>query len=222
MRAKDCPEKRPAVLTSRVLVVDFCGKSWGCSVTTRIRFPFEPQKMVQAIGVLMRADGVGKMNYMRLLKLLYFADRESMREAGKPLTGDEPYAMEHGPVLSTTYNLMKGERCAGSEVWDAVFQTDGYDLVMVGRVGTKKLSPFEVTLLEDLAQTHRGKNQWDLRDYAHNNFGEFKKHDPRRHGLSGRERIPFEDILRSLGRRADIASITKNAEADMAAAELFG
>jgi hypothetical protein len=41
-----------------------------------------------------------RMEYVRLLKLLYIADREMMAEAGAPVTGDRAVAMDHGPVLS--------------------------------------------------------------------------------------------------------------------------
>ena len=40
-----------------------------------VNFPLKVLKTIQAIGVLLRADGVKRMNYMRLLKLLYIADR---------------------------------------------------------------------------------------------------------------------------------------------------
>jgi hypothetical protein len=32
-------------------------------------------------------------------KLLYLADRESLKKTGRPITGDRVVAMEHGPVL---------------------------------------------------------------------------------------------------------------------------
>lgn len=39
------------------------------------------------------------MSYLRMLKLLYLADRESLKETGHTITGDRVVAMEHGPVL---------------------------------------------------------------------------------------------------------------------------
>jgi hypothetical protein len=64
---------------------------------TRVRIPRLPRyertqlpslsvpKTIQAIGVLLRQDGVRCMNYMRLLKLLYIADRETLRRTGRPI-----------------------------------------------------------------------------------------------------------------------------------------
>ena len=186
-----------------------------------IRFVFDLKKTVQAIGVLMRADGVGQMSCMRLLKLLYFADREGLKHTGRPITGDLVYAMKDGPVLSRTYSLMKQTHAPDAD-WDDALETVGYDLRMVSLLGVEKLSPFEVELLQDLAKEHRHRSQWELRDYAHEHFAEFRKHDPRRHGKSKRERIPVEDIIRSVGRQADITSIARDAEADEVAARLLG
>jgi uncharacterized phage-associated protein len=71
-----------------------------------LRFHFE--KSLQAAGVLLHLEG-GRMPYMRLLKLLYIADREMLAETAKPVTGDRAYAMKNGPVLSHVYALIKGE-----------------------------------------------------------------------------------------------------------------
>ena len=49
------------------------------------------------------------MNSMRLLKLLYIADRESLRETGRPITGGPVIAMERGPVLKEVYDLILGQ-----------------------------------------------------------------------------------------------------------------
>lgn len=37
------------------------------------------------------------------------ADREAYAKWGKPITGDTAVSMKHGPVLSTVYDLTKGE-----------------------------------------------------------------------------------------------------------------
>ena len=70
---------------------------------------FNITKTIQASAVLLKADPNHSMSRLRLLKLLYIADRESLTERARPITGDYPVAMDHGPVLSNTYNLIKGE-----------------------------------------------------------------------------------------------------------------
>jgi hypothetical protein len=39
----------------------------------------------------------------------------SLAERARPITGDRAVAMDHGPVLSTTCNLIKGEDYLASE-----------------------------------------------------------------------------------------------------------
>ena len=70
------------------------------------RFSFE--KRLQAAGVLLGLDG-DRMERIRLLKLLYIADRELLAETGRTITGDRVVAMDHGPVLSQVYDLIKGQ-----------------------------------------------------------------------------------------------------------------
>jgi uncharacterized phage-associated protein len=44
---------------------------------------------------------------LKLLKLMYLADRKSLLETGVPITGDSISALDKGPVLSQTYNRLK-------------------------------------------------------------------------------------------------------------------
>ncbi len=46
------------------------------------------------------------MSYMKLIKLLYLADREALARWGRPITTDTYVAMKHGPVLSYILNLI--------------------------------------------------------------------------------------------------------------------
>jgi hypothetical protein len=52
-----------------------------------VHFPLNVEKAIQAVGVLFRNDRVRRMNYMRVLKLLYIADREALGETGRPIIG---------------------------------------------------------------------------------------------------------------------------------------
>ena len=51
-----------------------------------MHFRFNFEKTLQAAGVLMSSDG-DRMEHMRLLKLMYIADREMLAETGSPITG---------------------------------------------------------------------------------------------------------------------------------------
>ena len=68
-----------------------------------MNFPLNVEKAIQAIGVLFRHDGVKSMNYMRLLKLLYIADRNAIQESGRAITGGPVLAKERGPVPGSNF-----------------------------------------------------------------------------------------------------------------------
>ena len=60
---------------------------------------FNEVKATQAAARLLRNRG-GRMSYMKLIKLLYLADREALSRWGRPITTDKYVSMDKGPVLS--------------------------------------------------------------------------------------------------------------------------
>ena len=72
--------------------------------------PYDPrfeQKTTEAAALLIQLSG-GRIRYIKLLKLLYYADREAFAQWERPITYDNYAAMTYGPVLSSTYDLIKG------------------------------------------------------------------------------------------------------------------
>ena len=74
-----------------------------------IRPRFDERKTAAAASILLNEAG-GEMEYFRLIKLLYIAEREAWRELRHAISGDGYVAMKDGPVLSRTYDLLKDER----------------------------------------------------------------------------------------------------------------
>lgn len=73
-----------------------------------MRFNFDSRRTAQAAcRVLLNQDG--RMTLLKVIKLLYLVDREALKRRGTPLTGDKMVSMDHGPVLSGTYNLIKDD-----------------------------------------------------------------------------------------------------------------
>jgi uncharacterized phage-associated protein len=155
------------------------------------------------------------MSYLRLLKLLYIADRESLKETGRSITGDHVVAMEHGPVLGGVYSLIKGEHTAWAQ-WSAFFRKNGYRLEMVNDPGNGKLSKYELGKLRGVADAYADKDEWSLVEVVHG-FEEWKKNDP---GKSSQP-IPLEDILEAIGRAGDKEQILQDARDDTAFQRLF-
>jgi len=181
-------------------------------------FAFKFDKAIQATAYLLRREPTRQMNYMRLLKLLYIADRESIQKTGRPITGDAVAAMERGPVLSEVLDLIKGLHLRSPD-WSNFIQRNEYDVRLVQEPGVAKLSRFEIELLEQVAEEHRARDEWAMVEFTHS-FPEWRKNDPGKSKSS--KWIPLHDILEAVGRSADEADIEEDAKAERAFARLFG
>lgn len=64
------------------------GKKGGHSTMSWV---FSAKKAAQATGIILKASPDGRMDYRKVMILLYLADRESIQETGRPITGDSYY-----------------------------------------------------------------------------------------------------------------------------------
>ncbi len=67
---------------------------------------FDEEKATEAAALILSLRG-GQMHYMKLIKLLYLLDREALSRWGIPVTTDTYVSMDHGPVVSAIYNLIR-------------------------------------------------------------------------------------------------------------------
>ena len=67
-------------------------------------FPFSHRKTTQALNFFALQSG-GEINKLKALKLVFLADRYHLRRHGRPITGDEYFAMPYGPVASGAKDL---------------------------------------------------------------------------------------------------------------------
>ena len=88
---------------------------------------FDPAS-AEAAGVLLDADD-NRMEYMRLLELLYITDRELLAETGRTLTGDRALATKNGPVLARVYDTIRGQTHQ-SDRWSVFVHLDGYKITL--------------------------------------------------------------------------------------------
>ena len=122
------------------------------------------QKKIQAAGVILRDRG--PTDRLRLLKLLYIADREALKQRGSPILGGLLVAMKHGPLHSEVYDLIKGSHASEGE-WSACFQSQGNTISMIHDPGRMDLSPFEIDLLNATADRYQDVDTWELSELTH-------------------------------------------------------
>jgi uncharacterized phage-associated protein len=183
-------------------------------------FDFGTKKIVQAAGVLLRCRAKPQMSYLRLLKLLYIVDRESLKETGWPIVGTQPVAMDHGPVHSKVLDLVKGNARLDRQErqqWSNHIRTQQMDVILIRDPGTLSLSPYEIGKLREVCLRYEPVDKFELRDATHE-FPEWE-----RNYVKGSSRaIPLADIIREVGRADDLEEILADAEEANALDDLLG
>ena len=80
---------------------------------------FNERKAAQAAAYLLCKAG-GSLNVLKLVKLMYLAERESLRRYGETITGDALVSMRNGPVLSATLDHINGLVPSCQDGWDSL------------------------------------------------------------------------------------------------------
>jgi uncharacterized phage-associated protein len=162
----------------------------------------------------------GRMSHLKLMKLLYLADRESLHLYGLSMTGDCLVSMPHGPVLSMTLNLMDGDVESGPNGWESLISAkEQHELSLKNGLQLDtldELSKADTEILESIWNQFGSMSRWEIRDYTHQHCKEWE--DP--HGSS--RPISFEKLFKSLGRSADEAKrLADHIEEQQSIDELF-
>lgn len=79
-----------------------------------ITFNFNEKKATQAAALFLKKAG-GSMDYMKLIKLLYLADRHALIHWERPITGGSYFLTKHGPVLNNVLDLINNGPRYGNE-----------------------------------------------------------------------------------------------------------
>ena len=178
-----------------------------------LHFNFE--KSVQASALLLRLDGM-RMERVRLLKLLYIADREMLGETGQSITGDTGYAMDHGPVLTRIYDCIKGSDSRAVE-WSNFIHSEGHSVTLKQEPGKGELSRAEVDKLVEVTERFRSMSEWEISELTHG-FPEWKAHF-----VPGSSCwIPWEEMLTAQGQDEMIQVVQEQETAKAAFDDVFG
>ena len=132
---------------------------------------FDERKVAQMAAYFLQRQG-GEMAILKLMKLLYLSERESLNRYGMPMTGDFVVSMDHGLVLSNTLNLANGTSIESVEDgWDSwISPREGYDTKL--KVQTcaddfDELSEADMEILEHTWKEFGDFDKWQLRNYTH-------------------------------------------------------
>lgn len=137
--------------------------------------------------------------YLKIMKLMYFAEREFLLSHGSRLTGDELFSLPYGPVLSST--LDKFHVVNLDPYWSKWIECKAENMFSLkkGDFTIKSfdhLSDAAIKILDKVYEKYGGYGTFDLVDLTHT-----FEHCPEWQN-PGKSRLPLkiEDILRNHGR----------------------
>ena len=174
--------------------------------TAPVAFPFDARKAAQvaAFFLIKARDRDASVTVLKLMKLMYLAERESYRQYAAPMIGDALFSMPHGPVLSNTLNLINStpDERQGGEQWDELIsERDGRYLYLRGDAPIQQtedlleLSEADLDILEDVWGQFGSLSALKLREYTHD-----PKHCPEWEDPDGSSLpISMETMLGSMG-----------------------
>lgn len=162
------------------------------SIEAMRSFRFAPEKLLDAVDCLLRQ--VGPCTRMKLVKLLYLADRYHLARHGTPVLGDRYYRLPWGPVPSRSLDVL--EAVADVAAHDPEASTDELSERLLARIevadpeskyaryisrglpGTPEyLSPSETEALDAVAKMFGGWSAIELSKRTHEHQA-FLKTDP--------------------------------------------
>jgi uncharacterized phage-associated protein len=160
---------------------------------------FNARKAAQVIAYLAMKSQNRTLDVLKAVKLVYLADRESIKVWGAPILEDEHVSMKHGPVNSRTYSHINGEHDLAKSGWSN-FLEDRADHVIaavsaISEDDLDELSEADTQILDKIWEQFGRMSKWEIRDWTHvrENIPEWE--DP---GETS-NRIPLERIMRAVG-----------------------
>lgn len=156
-----------------------------------LRFEYDAAKAHQAILWFLHTNA-GTMDLLKLVKLVFLADREHLIRYGRPIVGGVYYAMKLGPVSSETLDDLNGRSRKRS------FRRVGNNVEAEREVDADFLSETDREVLEYIHKTYGHLTPLELVDTTH----EFRAYRKNFTPPGERFPLPYEDIFEDLDKEA--------------------
>jgi uncharacterized phage-associated protein len=147
-----------------------------------LQIPAPVRKSTQALNYFAHNSASGaptrRLNRMKALKLLFFADRYHLRKYGRPVSDCTYFAMKHGPVASEAKHVAEEsarlDNRSRSYARRYLRKDDTYHFSSVGDVDLAVLSESDREALDFAWRTFGHYSEFRLRDITHH-YPEWKK-----------------------------------------------
>ncbi|MGO8926960.1 MAG: Panacea domain-containing protein [Limisphaerales bacterium] len=156
------------------------------------------RKATQALNFLARQTG-GRINKLKAIKLLFFADRYHLRKYGRPVSECAYFAMSHGPVASEAKQVAEDDvllpASTRSYARSYLAKQSNYEYASIADVDKSVLSETDVEALTFAWENFGYLPKYQLRDITHH-YPEWKRHERAlRQGGHRRVKMDYADFF---------------------------
>jgi uncharacterized phage-associated protein len=146
-----------------------------------------------------------RITFVRLLKLIYFADRLHLRRHGRTISTDCYFAMEHGPVASKVYDFCKAivGNLSNDQIQDLSFLeryfdkgSMNYEIISKVPPNSDNFSDSEIEVLDEVVSKFGNLSDNEISSMTHN-FFEWKKYESELEARASSFYMRFEDFFES-------------------------
>jgi hypothetical protein len=149
----------------------------------------DARKATEVAARLIQRSG-GKVEYLRLIKLAYLADRTSLLKRGIPILGGKYFNMRKGPSISELMDFVNQQNAPN---WrELISRRMGNDVELKNSPVFNFLSEREIEVLDAVVAQHASKTTDELVHWCHEHCPELKKVP-----FFRRREISIEEILSS-------------------------
>ena len=127
------------------------------------------KKILNSIIFFASKSQSGTINRLKLMKLLWLADRIHLNKFGRLILRDNYNALPHGPVPSKTMDVSK-------QTVENAFDVKDYHIVVKGDFDSKYFSKSDIDVMEQVWEKYGKMNQYELRDFSHK-FPEWMRYE---------------------------------------------
>lgn len=140
------------------------------------QFKFDREKCTSVL--LYIIQNLEKADFLRVFKILYFAEKEHLARFGRPIVGDNYVAMKHGPVPSTIYTELGNVRSGIGKIIDGVVNnnisfSDYFEVkpdnIIIAKVepDIEEISGSELDCLDKSLRENKGLSFNELSEKSH-------------------------------------------------------
>jgi uncharacterized phage-associated protein len=156
----------------------------------------------------------GMIEKLKLIKLIYFCEREFLKQHHFPILYDEFYSLPHGPICSATLNGIDG--LIHEKIWGEFVARNGNVVVAMkkfNRDDLDEISAAELRILKFIWSRFGNMTASQLRNYSHEHCSEYTEI------ADGRIPISYREVMEAVGAGEAQADIVDDEIRDIRRAE---